>query len=112
MKLREKAPKAETPKIKVDSRNEISKEKEVLLSPKTEVSMKYSNPVTRSSASKKSVDVQRQLVEIERPHTSHGEGEKATKWLNKQLREAQNQIIQLKEEKRISEDIFIKHFKE
>jgi hypothetical protein len=41
---------------------------------------------------------------IEKPHTSPGEGEKTVKWINKQLREAQDQIIQLREEKRISED--------
>jgi hypothetical protein len=41
-KLAEKALEAQTPQIKADSRNEISKEKEVLQSPKTTVSAKPS----------------------------------------------------------------------
>jgi hypothetical protein len=97
-KLAEKAPEAHTPQTKADPKNEISKGKGVLQSPKITVSVKPSTPVTRSSARKKSADVQGQPAAIERPHTSPGEGEKTVKWLNKQLREAHDLIIQLREE--------------
>jgi hypothetical protein len=49
---------------------------------------------------------------VENTHTSHGEVEKNVKWLNKQLREAQDLIIQLREEKRVSELDFERHLKE
>jgi hypothetical protein len=39
------------------------------------------------------------------------EGENNIKWLEKQLREAQNEIIKLKEESRISEEGIMEHFK-
>jgi len=63
--------------------------------------------MTRSSAKRISIDLK--LVEVilergqtvEKTHTSPGEGEKTIKWLNKQLREAQDLIIWLRESKRV-----------
>jgi len=49
---------------------------------------------------------------IKRPPTSPKKGEKNIRWINKKFREAQDQIIQLREEKRISNDRAMKHFKE
>jgi hypothetical protein len=111
-KLAEKVPDVQTSPVKAFSKKEISKGREVMQIPKTTVLAKPTTPLTRSSAKKVSLDAQDQPVEIEKPHTSPGEGEKTIKWLNKQLREAQDQIIQLREEKRISEDRIMKHFQE
>jgi hypothetical protein len=69
-------------------------------------------PLTRSSARKNSPDIQGKQATSERPPTSPTEGEKNIRWLNKKLREAQDQIIKLREEKRISDDRAMKHFKE
>jgi hypothetical protein len=81
---------------------------------------KPTSPLTRSSARKISSEckfaeetqAQGQPVSVEKIHTSPGEGEKTIKWLNKQLREAQDLIIQLREDKRVSELRFERHFKE
>jgi hypothetical protein len=43
--------------------------------------------------------------------TSSTEGERNIKWLKKKLREAQDQIIKLREEKRISEEGIMNHYK-
>jgi hypothetical protein len=43
--------------------------------------------------------------------TSSTRGEKNIKWMNKKLREAQDQIIKLREEKRISEEGIMNHYK-
>jgi hypothetical protein len=69
--------------------------------------IKPTPPLTRSSARKITLDynfaeetqAQGQPVSVEKIHTSPGEGEKTIKWLNKQLREAQDLIIQLREVK-------------
>jgi hypothetical protein len=90
----------------------MSKGKEVMQIPKTTVLTKPIAPLTRSSARKKSSYVQGQLAAIEKPHTSPAEGEKTVKWLNKQLREAQDLIIQLREENRLSELRIQRHFQE
>jgi hypothetical protein len=44
--------------------------------------------------------------------TPSTEGEKNIKWLNKKLREYQYKIIKLSEEKRISEEGIMNHYKE
>jgi hypothetical protein len=43
--------------------------------------------------------------------TSPTGGEKNIKWLKNKLREAQDEIIKLREEKRISEEGIMKHYK-
>jgi hypothetical protein len=83
---------------------EVLKGKEVKQSPKVVDLTKPTSPMTRSSAKRMSLDLK--LAEIipekgqpvEKTHTSPGEGEKTVKWLNKQLREAQDLIIRLKRE--------------
>jgi hypothetical protein len=44
--------------------------------------------------------------------TSSTKREKNIKWMNKHLREAQDQILQLREEKRISKEGIVNHYKE
>jgi hypothetical protein len=108
----EKAPEAQTPQTKEDPKSEISKGKGVLQSPEIAITIKPSTPVTRSSARKKGADVQGQHAAMERPHTSPGEGEKTMKWLNKQLREAHDLIIQLREENWLMEQRIQRNFQE
>jgi hypothetical protein len=56
--------------------------------------------------------VQGQPTTVEKSHTSPEEGEKNVKWLNKQLREDQDLIIQLREEKNLLEIRIQRHFQE
>jgi len=82
--------------------------------------IKPTPPLTRSSARKITYDyklaeetqAQVQPASVEKIRTSPGEGEKIVKWLNKQLREVQYLIIQLREEKIISELRIERHFRE
>jgi hypothetical protein len=69
--------------LKQVSKKEISKEREVMQSPKTTVLTKPKSPLTRSSSRKMSSYVQGQPATVEKPHTSPEEGEKNVKWLNK-----------------------------
>jgi hypothetical protein len=55
---------------------------------------------------------QEESIEIENIHTSPGEGERNFKRLNKQLREAQDFVIQLREENRTTKKYFDKHLHE
>ena len=55
---------------------------------------------------------QGQHAPVEKTYTSPRESEKTIKWLNKQLREAQDLIILLRESKRASYLRFQGHFKE
>jgi hypothetical protein len=116
-KLAERVSNIQTPQdeigLKKESTSKVpegSKGKEIRKSPKTMEFTKPTTPLTRSSARKISSEykpveethAQGQPVSIEKIHTSPGEGEKTVKWLNKQLREAQDLIIQLREENKIT----------
>jgi hypothetical protein len=109
-KLAERGSEEQTPQVKTDPKSETSKG--ILQNPETTVVAKPTTPLTRSSARKNSPDIQGKQAASERPPTSPTEGEKNIRWLNKKLREAQDQIIKLREEKRISYDRAMKHFKE
>jgi hypothetical protein len=78
----------------------------------TTVVAKPTTPLKKSSARKNSPEIQGKLAASEIPPTSPTKGEKNIRWLNKQLREDEDQIIQLREEKRISDGRAMKHFKE
>jgi len=79
--------------------------------PKTMGLIKPITPLTRSSSRNITSDyklaeetlAQGQPAIVEKTYTSPGEGEKTIKWLNKQLRDAQDQTIQLRESKRESD---------
>jgi hypothetical protein len=81
---------------------------------------KPTTPLTRSSARKlisehkpvEETHAQDQSIEIEKIHTSPGEGERNVKRLNKQLREAHDLIIQLREENITTKKNFDKHLHE
>jgi hypothetical protein len=109
-KLPEKTPEAQALENKANPKSETSKG--ILKNHETTVVSKPTTPLTRSSARNNSPRTQGKQAGSERPPTSPTEGEKNVRWLNKQLREAQDQIIKLSEEKRISDDRFMKHFKE
>jgi hypothetical protein len=99
---------------------EGSKRKEIRKSPKNVDLTKLTAPLTRSSSKKISSDyrlavethAQAQPVSVEKIHTSPREGEKTIKWIKKKLREAQHLIIHLREENRLLEMKFERHFKE
>jgi hypothetical protein len=126
-KLAERVSDIQTPQDAIGSKKEsslkipeASKEKERRKSPKTVDLIKPTPPLTRSSARKITSDyklaeetlAQGQPAPVEKTYTSPGEGEKTIKWLNKQLREAQDLIIRLRESKRVSDLRFQRHFKE
>jgi hypothetical protein len=80
---------------------EASKGKEIKQSPKVVDLTKPTSPLTRSSTRRISSEckfaeetqAQGQPILVEKIQTSPGKGEKTIKWLNKQLREAQDLII-------------------
>jgi hypothetical protein len=82
--------------------------------------IKPTPPLTRSSTRNITSDykiaketlAQGQPALVEKTYTSPGESEKTIKWLNKQLREAQDLIIRLRESERVSYIRFQRHFKE
>jgi len=86
-------PNVQTSPIKEFSKNEISKGREVMKIPNKMVLAKPTTPMTISLSKNVILDAHDQPVEIEKPHASPGEGEKTIKWLNKQLREAKDQIF-------------------
>ena len=71
--------------------------------------IKPTYPMTKSSAKGMILDLKlaKMIPEkgqsIEKTHTSPREGDKTVKWLNKQLREAQDFIIWITESKRVSD---------
>jgi hypothetical protein len=115
----------QTPQDEIGSKKESilkvledSKEKESMQSPKTVDLIKPTPPLTRSLSRNITYDYKLveetqahgQLSSVEKIHTSPREGEKNVKWINKKLREDQDLIIQLREEKRISEIRIERHF--
>jgi hypothetical protein len=70
---------------------EMSKGRKIRKIPETTVATKHTSPLTRSSVGKNSPYIQGKQATSERPPTSPTEGEKNIRWLNKQLREAQDQ---------------------
>jgi hypothetical protein len=87
-KIVERGSEEKTPQRKIDPMQEISNEKEVMQNPNTIVLAKPTNPLTRSSARKKSSKTQGQVAAREKPPTLPTEGEKNIRWMNKKLREA------------------------
>jgi hypothetical protein len=111
-KLTEKTLEAQTPQRKASPMQEMSKGRKIRKIPETTVAAKPTSPLTRSSARKSSPDIQGKQAASQKSPTSPTEGEKNIRWLNKQLREAQDEIIKLREERRLSDDRAMRHFKE
>ena len=91
---------------------EMSKGRKIRKGPKTAVVAKPTSPLTRSSAMKISPDIQGKQATSQKSPTSPAEEENNIRQLNKRLRQAQDEIIKLREEKRLSYDRAMKHFKE
>ena len=91
---------------------EMSKGRKIRKSPKDTIVAKPTSPLTRSSARKTSPDIQGKQAASQKSPNSPTEGEKNIRWMNKQLREAQNEIIKLREERRLIDDRTMRHFKE
>ena len=111
-KLAEKTNEEKTPHRKVVPMQEMSKGRKIRKSPKDTIVAKPTSPLTRSSTRKTSPDIQGKQAASQKSPNSPTEGEKNIRWMNKQLREAQNEIIKLREERRLIDDRTMRHFKE
>jgi hypothetical protein len=111
-KLTEKAHEEQIPQIKEIHVQEMSKGRKIMQSLETTVSTKPTSPLKRSSSRKSSTNIQGKKEASQKSPTSPIEGENNIRWLNKKLREAQDEINNLGEERRLSYDRAMRHFKE
>jgi hypothetical protein len=90
----------------------MSKGRNIRKIPETTVASKPTLPLTRSSSKKSSPYIQGKQATSQKPPTSPTKGENTIKWLNKKLREAEDHIIKLREEKITSKEGIMKKYKE
>jgi hypothetical protein len=107
-KLLEKTLEAQTPHKKSICMQEMSKGRNIRKGSETTDVARPTSPLISSSARKSSLDIQGKQEVSQKSPTSPTKGEKNRKLLNKKLREDQDHIIKLKEEKKISEDGIVK----